>query len=86
MQIYPINYTQPQFKAINQKYLKWAEKEMRGAHMFGELFFQIKFDVYVKDMSPQDGIDTVKAIKEIMPINRHPEAERVLTYIKSWLE
>ena len=60
MRITPVNNTN--FKAVNQKYYNWAKKEMQGACRLGELLEQLTMDVAWKNMSAQDGIDTVKAI------------------------
>ena len=65
MRISQINNNQNNFKAVNQKYYQWAQKEAKGVQRFGELFFQLKFAVSLKDISPQDGIDTLKAIEKM---------------------
>ena len=64
MLINPIS-NQTSFKAVNQKYYQWAQKEANGCHRFGELFTQIRMDVCWKDMHPQDAIDTLEAIKKL---------------------
>lgn len=86
MRISPINSNQNNFKAVNPKYYKWAEREAKGTKGFGELFFQLKLDVSVGDIRPQDGIDTLKAIEKIFPEHRRKELNRVYDYIKSFLD
>ena len=70
MRINPINHkynNQPSFQAVNQNYLKMAEKEAKGVQRFDEIIFNIKMDVCWKNMHPQDAIDTLEAIKKILP-------------------
>lgn len=86
MRISQINNNQNNFKAVNQKYYQWAQKEAKGVQRFGELFFQLKFAVSLKDISPQDGIDTLKAIEKIYPEHRKNELKYVYDYIKGFLE
>ena len=65
MQISPINQNnQTNFKAINKKYYKMAEREMKATHAFGELLTKLRYDVDWGDIHPQDGIDTVEAFKK----------------------
>ena len=82
MRIQQIN-SQNNFKAVNQKYYKWAEKEAKGVHRFGEILFQIEADVCWKDMHPIDAIDTINAIKKIAP--NYEGFELSLDYIKKFL-
>ena len=66
MRISPINQNQNGFKAVNQKYYQWAKKEFQsGVGSYAELLTQLRYDVLWKDIHPQDGIDTVEAIKEL---------------------
>ena len=66
MKILPINNYQINSKAINPKYYQWAEKEAKATKGFGELLRQLRYDVDWGDIHPQDGIDTVEAIKKLM--------------------
>ena len=67
MRILPINNNnQINSKAVNQKYYQWAEREARGCCRFGELLRQLRYDVDWGDIHPQDGIDTVEAIKRLV--------------------
>ena len=67
MQILPINKNnQTNFQAVNQKYLQMAKKEARGVKRFSEIITKLRYDVAWGDIHPQDGIDTVEAIKEVM--------------------
>ena len=67
MQILPINNNnQASFQAVNQKYYQWAEREAKATKGFGELLTQLRYDVAWGDIHPQDGIDTVEAIKKLL--------------------
>ncbi|MBQ4115673.1 hypothetical protein IJD34_09765 [bacterium] len=67
MKISPINKcNQINYKAVNQKYYEWAKKEAKGVKRFGELLRQLRYDVAWGDILPQDGIDTVEAIKKLV--------------------
>ena len=65
MQITRISLSQPsnpQFKAVNQKYFEWAKKNVSS-----NWIDRLDFDVLLfKEISPQDGIDTVNAVKKYM--------------------
>ena len=67
MQILPINKNnQTNFQAVNQKYLQMAKKEAKGGQRFGEILTKLRYDVDWGDIHPQDGIDTVEAIKKLI--------------------
>ena len=86
MQILPINKNnQTNFQAVNQKYLQMAKKEAKGVQRFDEIIFRIKMDVCWKDMHPQDGIDTLEAIKKILPPS-WGNIETDLEYIRKHLD
>ena len=66
MRILPINNnSQINSKAVNQQYYQWAEREAKGGKRFGELLRQLRYDVDWGDILPQDGIDTIEAIKKL---------------------
>ena len=75
---------QNNFKAINQKYYKWAQKEVKGSCGLGEIFFRIEAEVCWKDMLPKDALDTLHAIKKILP-NPRTDIDRTIEYVKSYL-
>ena len=71
MQITKISLSQPsnpQFKAVNQKYFEWAKKDFSiGDSVSTEWMDRLSFDVFLfKEISPQDGIDTINAVKRYM--------------------
>ena len=71
MQITRISLSQPsnpQFKAVNQKYFEWAKKDYAiGGDISTEWLQRIRYDVCLfKEISPQDGIDTINAVKRYM--------------------
>ena len=74
------------FSAINQKYLKWAEREVKGVKCFDELLFQIEFKTSLGKLLPNDAIDTLKAIREIYPINRRNEVDDSLNYVRRFFK
>ena len=85
MLISPINQSQNSFKAVNQKYYQWAKKDIKqGIGLSGELLTQIEMKVCWKKLSPQDAIDTIEAIKELLSYKRE-DIERSLEYIKGFL-
>ena len=63
---YSTSYRQPAFQAVNQKYLKWAEKDYRLVKdVSSELLESLRDDVCLfKDISPKDGVDTMNAIRK----------------------
>ena len=67
MQINKIN-SQPNFKAVNQKYFEWAKKDYaRGNNVSTEWLHRLSYDVFLfKEISPRDGVDTVEAVKKYM--------------------
>ena len=67
MRISPINQNQNSFKAVNQKYYQWAKKEFQSeVGISSEILRQLRYKVMWKDIHPQDGIDTIEAIKELI--------------------
>ena len=71
MQITRISLNQPstpQFKAVNQKYFEWAKKDFSiGDSVSTEWLQRLSFDVFMfKEISRQDAIDTVNAVKKYM--------------------
>ena len=71
MKITAVNAKQPskpQFKAVNQKYFEWAKKDYSlEKNVSSNWIDRLSFDVFLfKEISPQDGIDTVNAVKKYM--------------------
>lgn len=68
MRIQKITTQQPQFKAVNQKYMAWAKEDYSlEKNVSGEWLTRLSFDVFLfKELSPQDAIDTVNAVKKYM--------------------
>ena len=65
-----INRINPQtnFKAVNQKYFEWAKKDYSLEKNVSSNWLQmLSFDVFLfKEISRQDAIDTVNAVKKYM--------------------
>ena len=84
MRIQPIN-NQTNFKAVNQKYYQWAKKDINmGVGFSGEVLNQLEMMVFWKMMQAQDAIDTVEAIKKILPRPR-ADVDDTLEYLKTFL-
>lgn len=83
MRIQKITTQQPQFKAVNQKYMAWAKEDFNiEKNVSNEWLMQLRFDVFLfKKISRQDAIDTVNAVKKFM--NKTDEGiEETLKYFK----
>ena len=63
-----INTKQPQFKAVNQKYLEWAKRDIAiGKSVSIDWLDNISFDVFLfKELSRQDALDTIYAVKKMI--------------------
>ena len=71
MKITAVNAKQPskpQFKAVNQKYFELAKKDYSlEKNVSSNWIDRLDFDVLLfKNISPQDGIDTINAVKKYM--------------------
>ncbi len=68
MKVNPVNnpINQPAFQKVNQKYLAKAEEwYKRRGDINGTWYDSLREDVILfKDISVQDGIDTMKAVKK----------------------
>ena len=84
MRIQKITTQQPQFKAVNQKYMAWAKKDYEYIeNVSGEWLDRLSFDVFLfKKISRQDAIDTINAVKKFM--NKTDDGiEAALKYLKN---
>ena len=63
---YNLNCRQPAFQAVNQKYLKKAEEWYRRRGDIDTSWYEsLRDDVNLfKDVSAQDGVDTMMAVKK----------------------
>ena len=68
MRIQKITTQQPQFQAVNQKYMAWAKKDYSlEKNVSTEWLDRLSFDVFLfKKISRQDAIDTINAVKNFM--------------------
>ena len=68
MRINPVSNgtNQPAFQAVNQKYLKWAEKLYKERrNITTEWYESLRDDVTLfKDISSKDGVDTMNAVRK----------------------
>ncbi len=80
------SYRQPTFQAVNQKYLKWAEKnfqyEKNGAT--SDWLMSITEDVILfGDISKRDAIDTMHAVRKYVNKGSMEAFESTLKDIKN---
>ena len=83
MRIQKITTQQPQFNAVNQKYMAWAKKDYSlEKNVSTEWLSRLRYDVFLfKKISKQDAIDTINAVKKFM--NKTDEGiEATLKYFK----
>ena len=83
---YSTSYRQPAFQAVNQKYLKWAEKNYKlvknGAT--SEWVESLTDDVILfKDVSKRDAIDTMNAVRKFVDPDSMKAFESTLKVIKN---
>ena len=88
MKINPIvnsNPSQTNFKAVNQKYLKWAEKDYKVVkNISGHLLESLTDDVILfGDVSKRDAIDTMNAIRKYVNQDSMEAFENRLKAIKN---
>ena len=88
MKINPIvnsNPSQTNFKAVNQKYLKWAEKDYKIVkNVSGHLLESLTDDVILfGDISKKDAIDTMNAIRKYVNRDSMEVFENRLKAIKN---
>ena len=78
---------QPKFKAVNKKYYDWAVRESKCGHAYGELLRVLGYEVSWGKVPPQDGIDTVNAIKNnLAPESWYPWLENRIEHLKLFLK
>ncbi len=89
MKIAGVNYStsfgQPAFQAVNQKYLKWAEKDYKIVkNVSGHLLESLTDDVILfGDISKKDAIDTMNAIRKYVNRDSMEAFENRLKAIKN---
>ena len=59
---------QPNFRAVNKKYFEWAKKDYSlEKNVSTEWLQRLRYDVFLfKNISRQDAIDTINAVKKYM--------------------
>ncbi len=87
MKINPIvnsNPSQTNFKAINQKYLKWAEKMYKERRTITSEWVESLTDdvILFGDVSKQDAIDTMNAVRKYVNQGSMDAFENRLKVIK----
>ena len=84
MRIQKITTQQPQFQAVNQKYMAWAKEDYKlGSSVSTEWLHRLRFDVFLfKKISKRDALDTVNAVKKYM--NKTDDGiEATLRYLRN---
>ncbi len=68
MRVNPISQNNQSFKAVNQKYYKKAAEWARDCNFVSDDVFNcLRYDIVLwKEISIQDGIDTLNAIKKLL--------------------
>ena len=58
----------PSFQAINQKYYEWGKKHIeKYQEIPSNLLYCLQADVLAfKSVKPQDGLDTIRALRELL--------------------
>ncbi len=82
---YSTSFRQPSFQAVNQKYLKWAEKDYKIVkNVSGHLLESLTDDVILfGDISKRDAIDTMNAIRKFVDQDSMKAFENRLKAIKN---
>ena len=83
---YSTSYRQPSFQAVNQKYLKWAEKNYKTVKngATSEWVESLTDDVILfGDISKRDAIDTMNAIRKFVDQDSMKAFENRLKAIKN---
>ena len=86
MRINPVSNgtNQPAFQAVNQKYLKWAEKDYKLMKNIGtEWYESLRDDVTLfRDISSKDGVDTMNAARKYVSQGSMKAFNHVMDCIK----
>lgn len=80
------SYKQPTFQAVNQKYLKWAEKNFQNGKngATAEWLMSLEDDVVLfNDIKKQDALDTMNAIRKYVSQGSRDAFESTLKVIKN---
>ena len=72
---------QQTFQAVNMKYLERAKREIYwGKSITTDLLMCLRYDVILsRKISPEDGIDTLKAIKKLLGKEKDAFLETVIS-------
>ena len=75
----------PAFQAVNQKYLKWAEKDYKAIKNIDTDWYEsLREDVILfKDISKQDAIDTINACRKYVTTESIKAYETLMKNIKN---
>ena len=93
MKVSPITYNQyklnnpaqsPMFNAINQKYYNLGKEEIEDyEYLSDDLLYRISCKVIVfKTISPQDGLDTLKALRDLLKPQKNNDLNELIGEFK----
>ena len=79
------NYNQPAFQAVNQKYLKWAEKMYKDRRTITSEWVESLTDdvILFGDVSKRDAIDTMNAVRKYVSKESMDAFESTFKFIKN---
>lgn len=79
------SYRQPTFQAVNQKYLKWAEKMYKDRRTITSEWVEALTDdvILFGDISKCDAIDTMNAVRKYVNKGSMEAFESTLKVIKN---
>lgn len=82
---YSTSFRQPAFQAVNQKYLKWAEKMYKDRRTITSEWVESLTDdvILFGDVSKRDAIDTMNAVRKYVNQGSMEAFESTLKVIKN---
>ena len=80
---YKQNNNQPSFQAVIEKYVKEAQNDIKYIQNVSDnLLTRLSYDVFFKKISAEDGLDTIRAIKDLLGGKMDEGFQHVLSVIK----
>ncbi len=80
---YNKNNNQTSFQAVIEKYVKDAKNDIKYIQNVSDnLLTRLSYDVFFKKISAEDGLDTIRAIKELLGGKMDEGFQHVLSVLK----
>ncbi len=80
---YKQNNNQLSFQAVIEKYVKEAQNDIKYIQNVSDnLLTRLSYDVFFKKISAEDGLDTIRAIKDLLGGKMDEGFQHVLSVIK----